>query len=319
MKYFLSLLSFTLLIISCEQNNSKAIDTSNVNIELDFVDFHNLYFNSDKNSLQDLKQKYPFLFPTNVNDSIWIAKKENPEEILLYKMVDSVFGNLSSEKTKLLSLYKNLKYYSPSFEAPKTFSIITNLDYNNNIVYADSLLFISIDMYLGNNSEVYNSFPKYLSQQYTKDHLFVDIANSISKQRFKIPNGSTFLENIIHKGKELYLLECLLPNTSELILSGYSKEKLNWAKNNESNIWSYFIENELFFSNDKKLSNRFINPAPFSKFYLEYDRNSPGQIGVWIGWKIVSAYAKTTKTELLDILKTDSETIFRKSKYKPKK
>jgi hypothetical protein len=33
----------------------------------------------------------------------------------------------------------------------------------------------------------------------------------------------------------------------------------------------------------------------FSKFYLEIDNESPGQVGGWIGWQIVRSYMKTMK------------------------
>ena len=64
------------------------------------------------------------------------------------------------------------------------------------------------------------------------------------------------------------------------------------GKENEIFIWKYFIENKLLYDTNRELVNRFINPAPFSKFYLELDRESPGKIGQWIGWNIVKSYVK---------------------------
>lgn len=317
MKYYIALFSCLSLLYSCQKNDPKKVDLSQIEINFEFVDFHNSYYNSNETEFEKLKSKLPYLFPKNIHDSIWKAKRTNPEELYLHKKVDSVFGNLKEEKTKLNKLFKTFKYYEPNFKAPKTISLITNLDYNNKVVYVDSLLFISLDMYLGNNCDVYTSFPKYISQKHNKEYLFVDITKTISSHYFNIPNGSTFLDNIINKGKELYLIETLLQGISEQSLTGYSKEKLLWAKENEAFIWSYFIENKVLFSTDKKLSNRFINEAPFSKFYLDFDAHTPGQIGNWIGWKIVCSYAEKNKTNLLSLLKTDSETIFRKSKYKP--
>lgn len=320
MKHLLSLVALSILFFSCNEKKLKNIDTSNIAIDFKFVDFHNLYYQSNTDEFQKLKKKYPYLFPKQIHDSIWKLKKINKEELFLYDKVDSVFGDLSNEKQKLKQLFKNIKYYIPNFKSPKTISLITNLDYVNKVVYADSLLFISLDMYLGNKNEVYSSFPKYISEKHNKEYLWVDITKVICNQQFEIPNGSTFLDHMIHKGKELYLFQSLLPTQSELYLTGYSPKKLNWAQTNESFIWSYFIENQLLFSTDKRLNKRFIDPAPFSKFYLDLDSQTPGQIGAWIGWKIVCSYVKNNDTfGLLDLLKTDSETIFRKSKYKPKK
>ena len=84
-------------------------------------------------------------------------------------------------------------------------------------------------------------------------------------------------------------------------------------------IWSYFIEKELLYSTDNKLPNRFIADAPFSKFYMEFDNESPGRLGQYIGWQIVKAYADSTGENVMRILETEPEEIFRKSKFKPKK
>ena len=60
--------------------------------------------------------------------------------------------------------------------------------------------------------------------------------------------------------------------------------------------------------------------APFSKFYLEIDNETPGRIGQWIGWQIVRAYVQNNPDiSATQLLKTDYKTIFEKSKYKPKK
>ena len=48
--------------------------------------------------------------------------------------------------------------------------------------------------------------------------------------------------------------------------------------------------NSWLYSTDPELIKRFISPAPFSKFYLNIDVDSPGQIGQWIGLQIVKAY-----------------------------
>jgi uncharacterized protein YjaZ len=67
------------------------------------------------------------------------------------------------------------------------------------------------------------------------------------------------------------------------------------------------------------LANRFINPAPFSKFYLEIDNESPGRVGAWIGWQIVRSYMKNNEVSLKQLLVMDATEIFNNSKYKPKK
>ena len=110
----------------------------------------------------------------------------------------------------------------------------------------------------------------------------------------------------------------MIPFKTDAEKIGYTEAQLDWAKVNEPNVWKYFVERELLYSTDAKLPNQFINPAPFSKFYLEeVDADSPGMIGRYIGWQIVKSYIDNNDTSLEKLLETDAETIFNASRYKP--
>ena len=117
----------------------------------------------------------------------------------------------------------------------------------------------------------------------------------------------------------MYLIDRYLPAISDPLKIRYSEKKLQWAIENEENIWMYFIERKLLFSTETKLHKRFLENAPFSKFYLEDDRQSPGRIGVWLGWQIVKSFMQNNDVSLQKLLTTDSEDLFKKSSYKPKK
>ena len=98
---------------------------------------------------------------------------------------------------------------------------------------------------------------------------------------------------------------------------------LKWHRNgagiSSGPIWRYFVERELLYDTDPKLLTRFINPAPFSKFDLELDSESPGCLGQYIGWQIVNAYMKNNDVTLQQMLSTKAEDIFKNSKFKPRK
>ncbi len=92
-----------------------------------------------------------------------------------------------------------------------------------------------------------------------------------------------------------------------------------WAKENEIYIWKYFIEKELLYNTDSKLIRRFLDPSPFSKFYLEIDNQSPGKIGRWIGWQIVKSFMKKNpEVKIEDLILKSRQELFIKSGYKPK-
>ena len=124
---------------------------------------------------------------------------------------------------------------------------------------------------------------------------------------------------MVYFGKLLYFKDIIIPFKTDAEKIGYSEDQIKWAEANESQIWSYFIEKELLYSTDNKLPSRFIADAPFSKFYLELDNESPGRLGQYIGWQIVKAYANSTGIDVMTIMQKETEEIFRKSKFKPKK
>ena len=59
--------------------------------------------------------------------------------------------------------------------------------------------------------------------------------------------------------------------------------------------------------------------APFSKFGLSIDFESPPMVGRWIGYQIVKSYSKKNKSNLNDLLNQDNYELYLKSNYKPKK
>jgi uncharacterized protein YjaZ len=75
----------------------------------------------------------------------------------------------------------------------------------------------------------------------------------------------------------------------------------------------------LLYDTDSKLPSRFITPAPFSKFYLEIDNDSPGRVGQWIGWQIVRSFMENNEISVQEMLKLDARELFERSRYKPKK
>ena len=316
----LLILAFVLLLsISCKKEIAKKVDVSNIEVAVSIVRFEQKFYEADEKTLPQIKMEFPYLFPAQ-NDSIWLNKIKDKEERELYNKSKEVFGDFENEKAQITDLFKHVKYEHPNFEPPKIITLITNLDYQSKVVYADSLLFVSLDMYLGKNSEVYQDFPVYLSQNFEKSQLVVDMASAISERYFTPHKSRQFLDMLVNAGKKMVMIDHYLPSVSDAQKIGYSEAEYQWATANEEQIWKYFIENKLLYSTDSKLADRFMAEAPFSKFYIDIDKESPGRIGVWLGWQIVRSYMNNNNNVTLQqLLQTDAEEIFNKSKYKPKK
>ena len=130
---------------------------------------------------------------------------------------------------------------------------------------------------------MYEGIPLYLRQQMELKHLSKEMAVSFAKNRIELPEDRTFLAQLIYYGKIQFLKQSILTDYSEDKILGYTPDQLAWAMTNEKEIWNFFVSKEFLYSTDPELVNRFISPAPFSKFYLNIDVESPGQIGQWLG------------------------------------
>ena len=117
----------------------------------------------------------------------------------------------------------------------------------------------------------------------------------------------------------MYKRQALLPDTSDAFKIGYTQDEIDWAVTNAPQIYVYFTEEQLFFSDDKRLNQRFLDPAPFSKFFSENDTKSPGRIAAWMGWQICRSYLDKNKDLSLQefLMEPDLVKIFNNSGYKP--
>ena len=101
---------------------------------------------------------------------------------------------------------------------------------------------------------------------------------------------------------------------------GFTDTQIQWVIDNEMYMWQYFVQKQLLYNTDPSLTQRFIKPAPFSKFYLEIDNESPGRVGVWLGWQIIKSYMERyPDTEISGLLNLPAQTLFSKSNYKPRR
>ncbi|WP_445725575.1 gliding motility lipoprotein GldB [Flavobacterium sp.] len=319
MNKFLSVLIILLSIISCKNEVKESIDVSEIDVNVSVDRFDQKFYTTTAETLPELKKEFPFLFPEQNPDSIWLNRMHDEGELILFHEAQRVFGDFETEKKQIETLFKHIKYYHPTFQSPKIITLITDLDYRNKVLYSQDYLFISLDMYLGRNDEIYKDFPMYLAHNYDKSQLTVDIAFAIGNAYFSPQKNRQFVDLIINEGKKMYQLDCYLPAVSDAQKMGYNKENLDWAQTNELYVWQYFVENKLLYSTDSDLYSRFIFEAPFSKFYIDIDKESPGRIGVWLGWQIVRSYMKNNDVTLQQLLQTNAEEIFKNSKYKPKK
>ena len=318
MKNYL-IISVSFLLLNCNTKGSIEKEIEGIPMEVDIVRFDKEFAEATPSNLSVLKAKYPFFFPTQFHDSIWIQKMTDTLQQQLNTEVVKKFPSEEILEDELRSIFQHIKYYFPQFKSPMVVTTTSDVDYQNKIILSDSLLIIAVDNYLGSEHPFYGGIKKYIAQNLKESQLGPDISTAYAQQLIVKPRQRTLLAQMIFFGKELYLKDLWLPDSTDAEKIGYTEAQLAWARENESEMWRYFVEKEILYSTSVKLPAQFINPAPFSKFYLEIDNESPGMTGRFIGWQIVRSYMKNSETSVPQLMIKNTEELFKESKYKPAK
>lgn len=317
MKYFLFLVcSFVLL--SCHQENALEAEISKIQFDVEIERFDKLFAQTTESDLPKLKQAYPFLFPKRIADSVWVEMLTDTLQQEILTEVQNKFADFDKVELEIRKFYQHLKYYDKVFNEPRLITVINNVDYRESVVVTDSIALIALDNYLGEDHYFYDFISVYLRKNFKPEAISVNLAKAYAEKYTYQSSRKNLLDEMIYFGKLLYFKDVMLPFKPDAEKIGYTEEEINWAHTNEAQVWSYLVDGAFLFSTDNSLPARFITPAPFSKFYLEIDNESPGRIGQYIGWQIVKAYMKqNNEVDLFKMMQTSTQDIFDNTKYKP--
>lgn len=319
MKIYRFAVVLCLFFLSCNQKSKVEKAVEEIPVDIKVERFDKVFFETKPQDLAQVKKQYPFFFPAGNDDNVWLQKMNDPIWKEVYDEVQKKYSNFEPVHKEFDALFQHVKYYFPKTKIPKVITVIGEMDYNAKAIYADSLVIVALELYLGKEHKFYE-FPNYLKQNFEERQIMPDVVSSFSYRNIPDSPDRSLVAQMVFEGKQLYAKDLLLPDYTDAEKMGYTPEQIKWCEENEAYIWRYFIENEMLYSDDPKLRTRFMTPAPFSKFFLEIDNDSPGRIGAWIGWQMVRSYMKNnSEVSLADLFKIDAKEIFEKSKYKPKK
>ncbi|WP_051907859.1 gliding motility lipoprotein GldB [Flavimarina sp. Hel_I_48] len=305
---------------SCKKDAQIPEAIASIPMHLQVKRFDQRFAQATADSIPRLIKQFPYLFPEQYDAAFWQAKIEDTIQVALNREVAKSFPDFEAQRADLETLFKHIEYYYPKTPLPTVVTVTSEVDYRNPVILADTLLIVALDNYLGSEHEFYGGIQKYLTQNFRKEQIDVAVASAFAEKILgSRPRGRRFLDEMIFQGKRLYLMQHLLTLKDKAAVMGYTEEQWQWAQENEVNIWTYFVENELLFNTDGELLNRFINPAPFSKFQMEFDRESPPRLGRFIGWQMVNAYAEKKDIALQELMQLSTDEIFNNATYKPRK
>ena len=271
--------------------------------------------------LDQFKAKFPW-FQGTVSDEDFGKRRVDAQEIKIYK---EAIGKIDQKKLQkeLQDLFSHIKFYFPKFQSPKVFLFSSALQMVQDPIFYDAkgnLLFIDGTGFMGDGNANYKGLELYFQKSMNPNNIVPKVSmifaeNSVMESQ----DHQKFIDQLILNGKIMVLQDAFLPDFPDYLKMNYTQKQYDWAVANEANVWNYFVESNLIFSDDARLVERFITPGPFSKFYTEIDNDSSPQIGIFTGWQICKEYFKQKpETKLTDFLKMDATVIFNQSGYKPK-
>ena len=331
------------LVFGCGENDVRKEGVSGV----DIIRYEKFVFGIDanniKNGFDSLKSEYPQMteiFFKNVldmpgydsDDSVFYKELKtfitDSSMVDLYKISEEEFGDMSDIKYEFAQAFSRAKKLDSNIKTPHIYSFISGFAMQRFLFDDDSGMAIAfgLDMFLGDKFDYsrlergQGTFSDYFTRTYNKQHLVKKVLELWLDDIIGETNNERALDKMIKNGKKLYIIKQLIPEIEDTILLNYTKEQLDWLSNNEQELWSYMIKHNLFYTTNDYEVKRLIDFAPNSQA-LGMPRRSPGQTGVYVGYRIISAYMSRYKEKTIEDLIKDknAEKILSRSKFKPKR
>lgn len=335
---FITLLGICLLFTFCSSDEDKKNipDVSDMVTNTPFLRFdQDLFAIKTVQDLEALNKKYGKVSDIFFTDIIGAKKpQETPPQYFsllqkfltdtfvrrTYDTTQIVFKNFEPYKKELQQAAKFYKYYFPNSDL--TFiPFVSQYNYDA-YVFGRDTIGIGLDFFLGENHSDYMQMENvrydYIRRTLTPQYLTTKTMRMVINAQAGADSGVRLLDMMIHNGKQLYILDQLMPETPDSIKFGYSAKQTKWCKDNEVEMWSSLLKaNVLYETNQKKIA-KLVSPSPSSP---GMPPESPGETGNYLGWQIVKQYMKrnpsTTLPQLLAM--HNAQEILDKGKYKPKR
>ena len=290
------------------------------------------WIDSDNNLvLSEIKNEYPImlemfgkaLFIEYYNDTstffdYLINHYSEPTLKSLYKDAITLYSANSPEmlqtEKELAYGFEQMKKNFPSMRIPAVYMHVSGLQ--QNIIIADSLLSCSIDKYMGADYPLYESFfYDYQRKSMIPERIAKDCLNAWIKSDYPYKGkDNVLLDRMIYEGKIIYILTQTGKNYTFQNITSLTEDEYKWCFEYESVLWTAIIERKHLYTPDIATTSKYFHPAP-SIFISE---SAPGNLGIYIGYKIIERYMKQTKSTFEELMNNhDAQDILQKSKYKP--
>lgn len=233
-------------------------------------------------------------------DSFLLALSTSSAYKIFVPEIERSFPNLDSLQRDLGEIKDRFSALLPDVKFPHCAAIVS--PFRQSVFKVDSILLIGMNHYLGENHAAYDGFESFERATKQSRRVPFEVASAIIADNYPYTSAaeSTVLSRLLYVGACLVATEKTIPDFSVKTALGWSDEQLKWAEVNEKNAWNALIERNMLFSTDQQIADRMTLPSPSTAIL---HRDSPGQMGSYIGYKIVKSYVNEyPQTKLTDLL-----------------
>lgn len=327
-----------LLFAGC---HGKGPDVSGVAVpEFHIERFDTAFFSLDSNHIVEgvhrLEQEYPdftddfisdILGAGPLTDTSRFAYEATRQFLVSYRTIgDSLrlkYRDLGWLEKELHQSFQYLKYYFPKYSLPQHVMAFVGPMDGPGVALTTHALGIGLQSYAGKNFSFYltgkgqDMYPEYISRRFEPQYIDLNCMEELAQDIFPDnSDGRPMVEQMVVKGRYWWLMGKLLPDAPDSITTGYTEAQLNWCRHNESQIWGFLLQNTDLYTVDPDIIKNYIGEGPKT---LGMPDPAPGNIGAWVGWRIVGKYMSDhPDLSPLEVMQLSPRDIFEASKYKPK-
>lgn len=233
--------------------------------------------------------------------------------------VQHYYGDLSWLQRQLADAMRRARSLDTAYRYNRFITYISNAGYASRVAAdrATATATIAIDEYVTPHLQRFGYFgePLYIVRLCGPEYIVPDCMAEIARQHIALPEDEmTLLDYMVAEGKVMHFLHEVLPATPDSILFRYTEEQMRWMTDNESNVWAYFVQQNMLYEHDYARLRNFVEDAPKTNAFHQ----SAPRTASYIGWQIVRRYAQSTSASFREIMEnTDSRQILYQSGYRP--
>ncbi len=325
---------FLLFCLGACNSKDEAPDVSRIKVPLAQLHFEQDFFAIDTNQLEKsitvLDKKYPGFTTVFLSNILALMPASELADLKsfyrayqpLYQQSNAIFNEQEKQSQKIKQGLQYVKHYFPNYPLPtQLISFIGPINSFGSILTEDAIA-IGLQLFMGKDHPLYTSeegqalYPAYISRKFEPAYIPVSAMNNIVLDMYPEQlSGKPLVAQMVELGKRMYVVDHLLPALSDTLITGYSSKQLEACMNNQKNIWSFFIQNDLLYKSDPQLVREYVTDGPFTQ---AFGKESPGNIGQFLGWQIVKNWMKKNKAvSFEELMKKDPVQLFEEAKYKP--